>query len=303
MRARRPASRRHRLDHAALPRVLHRYRTGVSAGKPDARTTFVGEDDQMPRSFDDDVALRTDDLSLARNGVRVIDGVTFSLAAGRTMVVRGATGAGKTSLVSVLAGHPDDGLVVVGGDARVHGISARRPGRARREWTFHTGYLPQGAGAKLPSRLTVQDVIAEPITSRDRRVNTRALAVRVATLLDEMELPLGTAPKYPYELSAGMRQRVALARALVLEPRLFVADDLYANLDVEVRAAVRAAIIRRRDERQMASLVVTNDADASRELDADVLVLHAGHAVGLGHGGGDLQWTPGGTPERRISAG
>ncbi len=136
-------------------------------------------------------------------------------------------------------------------------------------------YLPQGAGANLPARLTVHEVISEPITARDRRVNTRALAVRVATLLDEMELPLGTAPKYPYELSAGMRQRVALARALVLEPRLFVADDLYANLDVEVRRAARTAITRRRDERGMASLVVTNDADAPRDLDADVLVLRA----------------------------
>ncbi len=226
-----------------------RYRTGVSRGSPATGRRILGEDGGMPRSLDTDVALRTDDLSLARSGVRVIDGITLTLPAGRTLVVRGATGAGKTSLVSLLAGHPDDGLTVVGGDARVHGISARRPGRARREWTFHTGYLPQGAGAGLPSRLTVQDVIAEPITSRDRRVNTRALAVRVATLLDEMELPLGTAPKYPYELSAGMRQRVALARALVLEPRLFVADDLYANLDVEVRAAARASIIRRRDER------------------------------------------------------
>ncbi len=256
----------------------------------------------MPRTLDTDVALRTDDLSLARNGIRVIDGVTLALTAGATLVVRGATGAEKTSLVSLLAGHPDDGLTVVGGDARIHGISARRPGRARREWIFHTGYLPQGAGAALPSRLTVHDVIAEPITSRDRRVNTRALAVRVATLLDEMELPLGTAPKYPYELSAGMRQRVALARALVLEPRLFVADDLYANLDVEVRAAARASITRRRDDRGMASLIVTNDADAPRDLDADVLVLHAGHTVALGHGDETLQWTPGGTPERRISA-
>ncbi|WP_314453464.1 ATP-binding cassette domain-containing protein, partial [uncultured Microbacterium sp.] len=93
----------------------------------------------MPRILDTDVVLRTDDLSLARNGVRVIDGITFTLLPGRTLVVRGATGAGKSSLVSLLAGHPDDGLGGVGGDARVHGIAARHPGRARREWVFHTG--------------------------------------------------------------------------------------------------------------------------------------------------------------------
>ena len=257
----------------------------------------------MPRSLDTAVAVRADDLSLARNGVRVIDGVTFALAAARSLVVMGPTGAGKSSLASLLAGRPDEGLAVIGGDARVHGISARHPGRAIREWTFHTGFLPQGAGANLPARLTVSEVVSEPITARDRRVNARALAVRVATLLDEMELPLGAAPKYPYELSAGMRQRVALARALVLEPRLFIADDLYANLDVEVRQAVRSAIVRRRDERGMAALIVTNDPDAPRDLDADVLVLRAGHVVAFGHGTDHLQWTLGGAPDQRISAG
>ncbi|MFZ8757286.1 ATP-binding cassette domain-containing protein [Microbacterium sp. HMH0099] len=256
----------------------------------------------MPRPLDTDVALHADDLSLARGGVRVVDGVSLKVDAGASLVVMGPTGAGKSSLAAVLAGGTDTGITIVGGDARVHGISARHPGRRRRQWVFHTGYLPQGAGAALPSRLTVSDVIAEPITSRDRRVNPRALSVRVATLLDEMQLPLGTAPKYPYELSAGMRQRVALARALVLEPRLLIADDLYANLDVEVRAAVRTALRRRRDENGMASLVVTNDADAPRDLDADVLVLRAGHAVAFGPRAEGLVWTPGGTPERRISA-
>ncbi|MFG6502216.1 ATP-binding cassette domain-containing protein [Microbacterium sp. P05] len=253
----------------------------------------------MPRAQTADVAVQATDLSLARSGQRIVDGVSFTLAHGATLTVMGPTGSGKSSLAAVLAGRPDGDLAVVGGEAIVQGISARRPGRAVRTLTYLAGYLPQGAGATLPSRLTVAEVIGEPITSRDRRVNGRALAVRVATLLDELQLPLGAAQKYPYELSAGMRQRVAMARALVLDPRLLVADDVYANLDIEVRGAVREAILRRRASYGMSAFIVTNDPDAARELDADVLVLRSGHVVAYGASADAMLWTPDEASEQR----
>ncbi len=248
----------------------------------------------MPRRDDALPAIRATDLSLARGGVRVVDGVTFTLARGGALAVMGPTGAGKSSLAALLSGIRDDALSVAGGDAEVEGISVRSRGRKLRMRTYVTGYLGQGAGTDLPSRLTVAETIGEPITARDRRVNARALAIRVAGLLDELELPLGAATKYPYELSSGMRQRVALARALVLQPRVFIGDDPYANLDLEVRQAARDALLRRRRDDRMALLIVTNDAETVRELDADVLVLHAGHTVGFGHGTHDVLWTPGG---------
>ena len=249
----------------------------------------------MPGRTAADVAIRTIDLSIARgnDGSRVVEGVTVELARGRALAVRGPTGSGKSTLAALLAGG-DDSLTVVGGSAYVEDISLRKRGRTKRLRTYLTGYLEQGAGALLPSRLTVSEVISAPITSRDRRVNSRALAVRVASLLDELHLPLGTAAKYPYELSAGMRQRVAIARALVLDPRVFVGDEPYANLDVEVRLATRDALLRRRDDLGMSILVVSNDAEVVSELDADVLVLRAGQPVAYGHGTDDLLWTPGG---------
>ena len=259
----------------------------------------------MPRRTDADVAIRCTDLSIARGGAarRVIDGMTFTLAPAATLAVMGPTGAGKSSLAAVLAGADEPGLAVVGGSAEVDGIPVRRPGRAHRLHTYVTGYLPQGAAARLPARLTVGEVIGEPITSRDRRVNQRALAVRVATLLDELMLPLGAAIKYPYELSAGMRQRVALARALVLGPRLLVADEPYANMDVEVREAARQAIVRRRDGSAMASLVITNEPEVVDGLDADVIVLRHGRTVAFGHGTARLAWTPGlGQDERLVAS-
>ena len=164
--------------------------------------------------------------------------------------------------------------------------------RRLRELTYRAGYLPQNAGALLTPQLTVHEIIAEPILQRERRVNVKALSIRVATLLDELHLPLGLAASFPYELSAGMRQRVAIARSLVLDPRVLIADEPLANLDLEVRPVVFDAITRRRSERGMAALLVSNDAAFARELGAATLMIRDGHVVARGVGA-DLLWTPG----------
>jgi peptide/nickel transport system ATP-binding protein len=253
----------------------------------------------MGRYRDADVAIRCTDLSITRAGGRttrsdrVVDGVDLSLPHGGTLAVLGPTGAGKSSLAAVLAGVGGDVLSVAGGDAWVEGISVRRPGRARRELVYRVGFLAQGEAARLPSRLTVEEIIASPVTSRDRRVNKRALAIRVVSLLDELKLPLGMSVRYPYELSAGMRQRVAFARSLMLDPKVLVADDLFANLDVQARQAVVDALVRRRSGHGMSTLLVGNDRDGVDALDAEVLVLRGGHVVAYGRRPDDVVWTPG----------
>jgi peptide/nickel transport system ATP-binding protein len=242
-----------------------------------------------------DVAIDCSDLVIDRIGhggvTRAVDGVTFTLRPGELMCVGGATGAGKSSLVAALAGHADASLKVAGGRAQVCGVDVRRPGRRRRILTALSGYIPQAAGANLPPRLTVGEAIAEPVVARSKKVNVKNLAVRVASLLDELHLPLGAADRFPYELSAGMRQRVAIARAFMLEPHVLIADEPLANLDLEVRPVVFDAITRRRSEQSMAALLVTNDAAFIRELDADTLILRGGHVVARGVGR-DLLWSP-----------
>ncbi|WP_309066441.1 ATP-binding cassette domain-containing protein [Microbacterium sp.] len=240
-------------------------------------------------------AIECSDLVIDRIGhggtTRAVDGVTFSIPPGQLLCVAGPTGSGKSTLVTALAGMGDASVRIAGGGAVVCGVNVRKPGRKRRLLTALTGYVAQGAGAALPPRLTVGEVISEPVTMRERKVNAKALAIRVASLLDELHLPLGAASKFPYELSAGMRQRVAIARAFMLEPRVLIADEPLANLDLEVRPVVFDAITRRRTEQGMAALLVTNDAAFIRELDAEALMLRSGHVVARGVGK-NLIWAP-----------
>ncbi|MGO2761183.1 MAG: ATP-binding cassette domain-containing protein [Microbacterium gubbeenense] len=242
-------------------------------------------------------ALRLDDLSVERGrgsgAVRAVDGVSANVRFGGALCVSGTTGSGKSSLAAALAGQRGPDARIVGGSATVCGISARYPGRARSVLTYRVGYLAQDAGPTLNPDMTVGDVIVEPIVSREPRIVRQRLEVRVSTLLDEVRLPLGASGKFPHELSAGMRQRVALARALVMDPRLLIADEPLAGIDVEVRHVVRDAIQRRRAEWGMAALVVTNDSSFAREIGADQIVLDQGAPATWRASGEDPIVTPG----------
>jgi peptide/nickel transport system ATP-binding protein len=88
-----------------------------------------------------------------------------------------------------------------------------------------------------------------------------------------------------------MRQRVAVARSLVLDPRVLIADEPLANIDLEVRHAVFDAIVRRRREWGMAAVVATNDEAFARELGAAHLRLRSGHVVAQS-AGDQVLWTP-----------
>lgn len=245
------------------------------------------------RSVEDGPLIICEDLSIGRgvHADRVIDGVSMTLDAGHAAAVMGPTGAGKSTLAALLAGD-DATLRVLGGNAQVMGTSVTARGKRRRVRLYRTGYVAQTAGTDLNARQSVAELIGEPVTSRGGKVNARALAERVAGLLDELHLPLGAAAKYPYELSSGMRQRVAVARALILDPLLFVGDEPLAGLDVDVRGATIRALARRRTERGMALLLVTNDSNVVSELKASVTVLHRGAPIAVGGDLQNLRWTP-----------
>lgn len=216
-----------------------------------------------------------------------VSGVTFSVARGELFGVVGETGSGKSTLVAALAGLA--GLAqhgspeITGGSLRVLGHELRgiRP-RERNRLTFAVGYLPQDAGRTLVPGYTVAENIAQPLFSRDKGYDRKAAGVRVATLLDAVQLPLGAMTLFPHELSSGQRQRVAIARSLILDPDLWVADEPTAGVDVLVRGPVLDSIFELQSAREFSAVIVSHDLAISARSTDRIAVLQRGALVGLG---------------------
>lgn len=246
----------------------------------------------MKHPEQDGPAVRSSDLSVdyAAHGVspsnRALDGVSFELPVGGSLGVIGSSGSGKSTLLRVLSGRhltgADSRPFVSGGDATTLGRSMRKVGRRElTTFTFEVSLLEQEAGAHLKPELTVTELISEPVLARDKKFSAQALGVRVATLLDAVQMPLSSLDKYPFELSGGQRQRIAIARALVLGPKLFIADEPTAGIDITVRHTVTELLDGyRRDGGTV--ILVSHDLAMLRELTDDVLALHQSRVVGYG---------------------
>ncbi|MBF4462074.1 MULTISPECIES: ATP-binding cassette domain-containing protein [unclassified Rathayibacter] len=249
----------------------------------------------MSRTASAAAAVIVDDLSVEYppHGISrqwsALRGISLRVEPGEVLGILGGSGSGKSTLARVLGG---DGLVaasgrnrpvITGGDATVAGHRLRHlPSREVKRFTFDVAFLAQDAGAALRPELTVSELIAEPIFLRDRRYDPRSAAVRVATLLDAVHLPLFLLDRYPYELSSGQRQRVAIARALVLDPIVLIADEPTAGIDATVRESIVDLLADLRRREGFAAVVVSHDIDVLSRATDRIAVLVSGEVVAYG---------------------
>ena len=219
-----------------------------------------------------------------------LHGLTLTVEPGEVLGLLGSAGSGKSTLAKVLSGSAFEQVrggdvrpVITGGEANVLGRRLRTlPKRKVDEFRFHVGYLPQDAAATLPPDRTVAEIVGEPILERDRRYNRRALATRVATMIDAVRLPLSMLDKFPYELSGGQRQRVALARALVLGPSVLIADEPTAGIDLSVRDVVAQLIGELREQHAFSAMLISHDLPVLRSIADRIAVLDRGELAAIG---------------------
>ena len=200
---------------------------------------------------------------------KVLRGVNLEIRQGERMVIIGRSGGGKSVLLKHIIAlmQPDAGQVWFG-DKDLAKLNEEQLVPLRKE----TGMLFQN-GALFDS-LTVGENVAFPL--REKGGGTEAeIQAEVARALKIVDLP-GQEPKWPSELSGGMRKRVALARAAIAKPALMLYDEPTSGLDPVVADSINKLMIRLGHELKMTSVIVTHDMVSAREVGDRIAMLHEG---------------------------
>ncbi len=200
---------------------------------------------------------------------RVLDGVTFKIDKGESVVIIGASGGGKSILLKHLIGllQPDEGDVLIDGESIAH-KNERDLLRVRRKF----GMLFQSAA--LFDSMTVEENVSF-VLRRERKLNPTEIKKRVAEVLEMVDLE-GTQEKKPAELSGGMRKRVGLARAIIYEPEFLLYDEPTTGLDPIVADSIDHLIVRVVERLKVTSIVVTHDMRSAKLIAKRMLMLHEG---------------------------
>jgi len=226
--------------------------------------------------------LRSGLLRRVAGHVKAVDGVSFTLGAGRTLALVGESGCGKTTLGKAV-------LQLLRGIARVQG-EALLDGRPLDRLTGgellaarrRAQIIFQDPFASLNPRLRVAEILEEGIAALRPEIGADARRARVRALVERVGLRPDSLYRFPHEFSGGQRQRIAIARALAVEPRLIVCDEPTSALDVSVQAQILNLLRELQAELGIAYLFITHNLAVVEYLAQDIAVMQAGRIVEAG---------------------
>jgi oligopeptide transport system ATP-binding protein len=214
--------------------------------------------------------------------IRAVDGVSFAIASGETLGLVGESGCGKSTTARSIAQlhRPTSGQVLLDGrDLCCLSINELLAARRHVQMIFQDPY------ASLNPRMTVGDIIGEPLVVYSRRglISIRAAEIeeRVATLMERVGLNRLFRNRYPHEFSGGQRQRIGVARALALQPRLILADEPVSALDVSIQSQILNLLGDLQQEMGIAYLFIAHDLGVVEYISHRVAVMYLGRIVEL----------------------
>ena len=218
--------------------------------------------------------------------VHAVDDVSFEIREGEIMALVGETGCGKSTTARTLAGiyHPTGGEIFYRGERvsdEKKSFSLKKSGDndIRKRMQEEIQMIFQDSGAALNPRMSVRQIMLEPVKISRRIRDKELLESKLQEILKETGLDEGILSKKPGELSGGQRQRVAIGRSLLMEPRLIIADEPIASLDISIQAQIVMLFKKLQKEKKFSFLFIAHDLSMVRFLSDRVGVLKNGKLV------------------------
>ena len=208
--------------------------------------------------------------------LHAVDDVSFDIYKGTTLGVVGESGCGKSTLGSTLLNllSPTGGEVIFRGQD-VAAMSKREFHKVRPKMQM----IFQDPYSSLNGRMTVHQLIAEPLLVNKVCCNRKEVDERVSRMMDTVGLAKRLTNSYPHELDGGRRQRIGVARALILEPEFVVCDEPVSALDVSIQAQILNLLMDLQEEMHLTYMFITHDLSVVYHISDEIMVMYLGKCV------------------------